>query len=108
MNAGFVGTWLCQYYDAGLGVVVPTPPFPMTITQECAHILNGSYPIPGGQATLRGNLTNDGRVWSGTFKGLIGGTFAFVLSEKQDSFHGAWIQGGMGGPPQPEWGYRQK
>ena len=108
MKSPFVGKWLCQFYTWDDNSIGPTPPFPMTVTQESAETLDGTYPLPGHDAKMHGHLSHDGRLWVGTFIGKLQGTFLFIISENnRNVFHGAWVLGDKEGPPQPWWGYRQ-
>jgi hypothetical protein len=105
----FVGTWTCQFYTWDTDTIAPVPPFPLTITQDSEDALDGTYPLPHhADAVMYGPLTNEGRVWAGTFKGILEGTFLFILSDDKKTFYGAWVLGDQEGPPQPWWGTRQK
>src|SRR5829696_1746048 len=73
--SGFIGTWICQYYDWTDNQILPPPKFPLTITQETAETLDGTYPLPGHDAKMWGYLSHKGRLWSGTYKGIQQGTF---------------------------------
>jgi hypothetical protein len=108
MKSPFVGTWLCQFYTWDNDTIAPVPHFPLTIKQDKEGSLDGTYPLENhADAVMWGPLTNDGRVWVGTFKGILEGTFVFVLSDDSNSFHGAWVLDKREGPPQPWWGYKK-
>lgn len=106
-KSDFVGTWICQYYDWPENQILPPPKFPLTIMQETPDTLDGSYPLPGHDAKMWGYISHEGRLWAGTFKGLLVGTFVFILDDNKQSFHGAWVLDAAEGPPQPWWGVRQ-
>ena len=106
MSSPFVGRWLCQFYTWDDNSIAPSPPFPLTITQETKDTLDGTYPLPGHDAKMWGHVYHDGRTWVGTFRGLLQGTFVFILSADNKAFHGAWVLDESEGPPQPWWGYR--
>lgn len=112
MASKFVGKWMCQFYDWEHDLIVPTPPFPLTIEQVSETVLKGSYPIrehpEHPPATLEGPLTNKGKAWAGYFKGILEGTFLFVIGDDGESFHGAWVLDKREGPPQPWWGCRRE
>jgi hypothetical protein len=106
-HSGFVGTWICQYYDWTENQILPPPKFPLTITQETEETLDGTYPLPGHDAKMWGYLSHGGRLWAGTYKGIQQGTFVFILDDNGQSFHGAWVDDEAEGPPQPWWGTRE-
>lgn len=107
-NSDFVGTWICQYYDWTKNQILPPPSFPLTITQETAETLDGTYPLPGPDAKMWGYLSHEGRLWAGSYKGIQEGTFVFIMDNSKQSFHGAWVDDEADGPPQPWWGTRQE
>lgn len=106
-SSDFVGTWICQYYDWKENQILPPPKFPLTITQETEDTLDGTYPLPGHDAKMWGYLSHGGRLWAGSFRGILQGTFVFILDDDKQSFHGAWVLDEAEGPPQPWWGVRQ-
>jgi hypothetical protein len=108
-HKSFVGTWMCNFYRWSVDEIQPPgSPFPLTFEHESAYTLTGFFPTPdrSKNAILKGTLSNNGRVWTGTFEGLEEGTIVFVLSEGGDAFYGAWVSDKKEGPPQPWWGAR--
>ena len=113
-NHSFIGTWMCKFYRWSANEIQPPGPhFPLTFElgpgeQGSGNALGGFFPTPdrSKNAILAGTLSNNGRVWTGTFDGLESGTMTFVLSEGGDTFYGAWVSGDQDGPPQPWWGTR--
>ena len=107
-TSGFVGVWLCQSYSRD-NLMAPPPRVLVTISQESSQILNAHYPDPpsprGG--TMQGSLSNDGRVWRGTYSGTTSGRILFVLSEGKNTMYGAWTPNDADGPPRPWYGVRQ-
>jgi hypothetical protein len=113
-HRSFVGTWMCQFYRwSAREIQPPGPPFPLTFEHapgehEFGNTLSGFFPTPQREknAILKGTLSHERRVWTGTFEGLESGTVVFVLAEDGKSFHGAWVSDKKEGPPQPWWGTR--
>lgn len=102
----FVGTWTSEFYDWKRNEILPPGRFPLIVTQESPETLDGSFPLPGHDAKLWGHLSHEGRLWCGTFRGILQGTFVFILDQDEQSFHGAWVLDDAEGPPQPWWGVR--
>jgi hypothetical protein len=106
-SSSFVGTWTSEFYNWQENKILPPGKFPLTITQESPETLDGSFPLEGHHdAKLWGHLSHGGRLWCGTFKGILEGTFVFILDDDEKSFHGAWVLDEREGPPQPWWGVK--